>query len=377
MANDVHAPRATNLHKLFIQSMLSRRAAREHVVLELYKRAISACQAYDDTFRPTHRPDLAGLNAFMVEATELLHDLGMEFVRGQEQTGKGKGWIVLRNIDPTEVALQATDYSSNEVDFYRKVIEGVILSYPAYSVSHRQATSIVSELKTQMTRSNAESLLDSLCSRGWLSKSQRGRYTLGVRGAVELEPYLKQEYEGDIHNCRHCKRLLLAGCVCSQAGCSAHFHSYCYDSLVKLPRASCPDCKTRFFDSVPKPIGETAVPRAEDDFSRKLKKRKRGSAVNGKGKGRADEDGDADEDVDTDDDELEDEEGADPMEASAEGSGFVERGAGPSGWQVDSTSRKSVVPETQFDEDNADEEDEDEEEEQQSRPANRRRSGRR
>lgn len=36
--------RATDLHRVFLQSLLSRRVETEHVMVELYKRAVSACQ---------------------------------------------------------------------------------------------------------------------------------------------------------------------------------------------------------------------------------------------------------------------------------------------------------------------------------------------
>ncbi|WVF65998.1 hypothetical protein IAT40_000736 [Kwoniella sp. CBS 6097] len=382
------APRPTDLHRLYIQSLLSRRAMRDEVALELYKRAVGACQAHDDTFRPTHGTTMQGLRAFLLDVSDILHDLGMEVSIGSEQTGRGKQWVVLRNIDPTEVALQATDLTPNEIEFFRKVIEGIIVSYPANSISHGQALSLVSELESQMSKSSAEILLDALCSRGWLSKSKRGRYSLGVRGAVELEPYLKQEYEDYIHICKQCKRLMLAGVVCANHGCSAHFHSYCYASILKLPRAACPDCSTRFKDLEPRDIGEKAVSRAEDEFRGGLRKRKRPSGVTssgngqGRGKGRASQANDYDDDDDEteDDEDLELEEGMVENEngsrtGSGGGSGFVERGAGPSGWRVDGTSkRKSVVPETQYQDDN----DEDEEEEEEAPPpSNRRRSTRR
>ncbi|OCF36316.1 hypothetical protein I316_02191 [Kwoniella heveanensis BCC8398] len=406
------APRPTDLHRLYIQSLLSRRAMRDEVALELYRRAVGACQSHDDSFRPTHGTTMQGLRAFLLDVSDVLHDVGMEVSIGSEQSGRGKQWVVLRNTDPTEVALQATDLTPNEIEYFRKVIEGIIVSYPANSISHGQALSLVSELEGQMTKSSAELLLDALCSRGWLSKSKRGRYSLGVRGATELEPYLKQEYEDYVNNCKQCKRLMLAGVACASRGCTAHFHSYCYASILKLPRPSCPDCSTRFKDLEPRDIGEKAVSRAEDEFRGGLRKRKRQNeaAANGnrngngngngkssrKGKGRAsqanNEDEDEDDDEETEDDgdlELEEAmveaEGEEEEEESAlaGGSGFVERGAGPSGWRVDGTSRRrSVVPETQYqDEDEGEDEEEVEEEEQEEEevlpPSNRRRSTRR
>ncbi|WWC58358.1 uncharacterized protein I303_100898 [Kwoniella dejecticola CBS 10117] len=393
---------ATNLHRLFIQSMLSRRALKEDIALEMYKRAVGACRAVDDTFRPLHETTLRGFRTFLSDVSDLLHDLGMEVITGQEQTGKGKSWVVLRNIDPSEVAMQATDYTPLEIDYYRRVVKEIIESYPANSVSHGQALTVVSELEGHMTKHSGEALLNSFCSRGWLSKSKRGRYTLGVRAAIELEPYLKQQFEEYIQNCKHCKRLMLDGVCCTTDGCESHFHSYCYASLQKLPRPSCPGCKALFAENEPTPIGEKSVPKADDDFiNLRTRKRARPSTqsqvngkVNGKGKNRAAQNGDNgdteddDDDNDEDEDELEDEEGAiiTRRNGSGRGSGFIER-AGPSDWRVDSSSRprrsqtqrRSYVPETQFDDDDDDEDDDDarqEEEEEEEPPKSRRRSRR-
>ncbi|WRT63937.1 uncharacterized protein IL334_000864 [Kwoniella shivajii] len=369
----------TDLHRVFIQSMLSRRAMRDDVTLEMYKRAVGACQENDGNFRPTHPTTLQGMRSFLIDVSDILHDLGMEVATGQEQSGKGKGWVVLRNIDPSEVALYATDYTPLEIDYYRRVVQGIIESYPANSIAHGQALNLVSELESNMARHVAENLLNSLCSRGWLSKSKRGRYTLGVRAALELEPYLKNQFDDYMQNCKQCKRLMLDGVCCSKDGCEAHFHSYCHSSIMKLPRPSCPNCKSRFSEFEPTPVGEKAVSRAEDEF-KSLKKRKRvNGKTNGKGqgKGRASQMNEDDEGTEEEDeDELEEEENA-IAEEEQNGSGFIEK-AGPSGWRVDASSRrKSVVPETQYDEGTAEGEGEDEiEEESEERPANRRRSRR-
>ncbi|WWC86017.1 uncharacterized protein L201_000888 [Kwoniella dendrophila CBS 6074] len=363
MSQARHVP-SSNLHRIFIQSMLSRRAMKEDVALEMYKRAVGACQANDDTFRPTHDVSLRGFRTFLTDVSDILHDLGMEVITGQEQIGKGKSWVVLRNTDPTEVALQATDYTPLEIDYYRRVVKEIIESYPANSISHGQALSIVGELESQMARHVAETLLNSLCSRGWLYKSKRGRYTIGVRAALELEPYLKQQFEDYMQNCKQCKRLMLDGVCCSTRDCEAHFHEYCFAAISKLPRPTCPDCKTRFSENEPTPIGEKSVSKAEDEFrSLGNRKHKRASNVNGKKRSNNEEE-ETDED-DEDDLDLEEEENPSSTQ-NGNRSVFIER-AGPSGWRVDSSStRRDVVPETQYD---------DEESEEPS--SNRPRSGRR
>ena len=119
--------RPTDLHKVFIQTMLSRRVVRDEIGLELYKRAVSAVKCTfrsststfltylineaqilfrkekacsdgsveDENFRPTHPQDSAGFSSFMNEISDLLGEFGMHMVHGREETRAGKWFWAL------------------------------------------------------------------------------------------------------------------------------------------------------------------------------------------------------------------------------------------------------------------------------------------
>ncbi|WVQ78933.1 hypothetical protein IAT38_001025 [Cryptococcus sp. DSM 104549] len=333
MANYDEHVRPTNLHRVFIQSMLSRRIVTVSIALELYKRAIAACREYDEDFAPRYNSDKAGLASFVNDVSGILHSVSMEVVYAHDQKD-GRQFLVLRNQVETDVAKIATDYSPAEVEYYRLVVEAIVMQYPKNSIAHGQALNLVSEVtgQTKMAKSVAEAVLTSLVSRGWLDKSpMRDRYSLGLRAISELETYLKSEFPEIIRNCARCKRAVWKGLICPDDECDAHYHVYCHKILADMPsrKGACVGCKVSLSTLGEfKHLGEDAASRMEDDHRGGLNKRKRGK---GKGKGRAsraNEDEDDDESDDQDQPELEEEE---------------EEGV------FSGTARKLFVPETQFD----------------------------
>lgn len=123
---------STDLHRVFIQSFLSRRFMREEIALELYKRAVSIMTGksivffpppyyagkivglltltifqvaladlpdFDQDYRPVHAMDSQGLVSFIGEIKGQLQDFGMSIERGREDTKKGKLWWVLVRLD--------------------------------------------------------------------------------------------------------------------------------------------------------------------------------------------------------------------------------------------------------------------------------------
>lgn len=139
---------------------------------------------------------------------------------------------------------------------------------------------------------------------------RRGRFTLGMRGVLELESYLKEEFEELVHDCQRCKKLVLSvsyfphGVLREADHCvrashvarmnvrlrthssrrrgqaqhislgSIHFHSYCYEA-IRTARLQCPGCSTSFRDTPPQPIGEKAISRNEDEWRGDKRKRRR------------------------------------------------------------------------------------------------------
>jgi len=91
------------------------------------------------------------------------------------------------NIDASDIALSATDYSPVELSYIKAVvsysmpltrskadhqIDNIITSYPVNSVGSTRALALVSDVKTAFTKSQAELVLSSAVSRGWFLRSK-------------------------------------------------------------------------------------------------------------------------------------------------------------------------------------------------------------
>ncbi|KAL1411922.1 hypothetical protein Q8F55_002908 [Vanrija albida] len=318
-------PVPTDLHRVYIQSLLSRRAMTEDVALEMYKRAVGAVVLNDRDFRPAHRANAEGLKSFLAEVSTLLEDVDMVVKRGRDETPQGRWWIVLCNTAPDAVGTHATDLTTLEVAFFRLVVKAIVQSYPHNSIGSAAAVRLVRELKTAtITNSQAQELLGALTSRGWLAKSKRGRYSIATRGILELDSYLKSEAEIEefIQTCAMCEKIILAGMVCGYDECQAHYHEYCYNQLNRGDRGACRSCQKPFTRYPPSYVGEKGVSRVEDDYvnvGRRKKKRPRQSA-NGNGH-RHDEDEEEEDELESEEEDGLGEESEEPTQTQARGRG--------------------------------------------------------
>lgn len=266
--------RPTDLHRMFIQSILSRRVFTECVGVEIYKRCTLAMKDHDPNFQPTHRPSTGGLLSFIGEINELLMPLGMEVKRGRrEQDETGTLVWSLINKDTSSLSELATDMTTLEISYFRQVIESIVESYPANSIGASRALKIAGELTAAMPRTHAESLLKALVSRGWLDRSARGRYTLSQRSILELSPFLEATYdENSLFRCpwKTCQAIVLQGFRCEYEGCDTHIHSFCRSSLANARTDRCPRCKGDWTvaGTFPSKVGEASVPVIEDKFEK-------------------------------------------------------------------------------------------------------------
>lgn len=146
---------------------------------------------------------------------------------------------------------------------------------------------------------------------------------------------------------------------------AAHFHLYCYDTVVRRsPQSpSCPACRTSFRTQPPTDIGEAAVPRAHDHFRGTTRKRKRASRNGGHAE---DDEGDEEEDGEDEGERSYEEEESRLLDGGDSQSQVAQSSAGPvcrllcwwkekltcqSSWAAAGSARRtqaSVVPETQL-----------------------------
>jgi hypothetical protein len=114
-----------------------------------YYRLLMGIEVHTD-FKVPHPVTDQGLTDFLSDVATLLEEVRMSVVSGREETGAGRTWIALVsykgldiwrradckvNIDASDIALSATDYSPVELSYIKAVVS---LCKP--SVSSRQLT---------------------------------------------------------------------------------------------------------------------------------------------------------------------------------------------------------------------------------------------
>jgi len=114
-------------------------------------------------------------------------------------------------------------------------------------------------------------------AKGWLLKSQRGRYSLSTRTLLELYKYLKETFgEEYILECTICMEIITRGVACHTPNCKTRMHYHCFKRFRRQASA-CPSCKHDWpqdADSKPLvPVGEGAVKDGQDDGRRQVRRK--------------------------------------------------------------------------------------------------------
>lgn len=250
--------------RVFLQSIISRRVVSDKLIRVLFKKSIEAVKAIDENVKIRD-------NSFEQQIHQLnnsLEPLDFKIASILDETTGVKIWAFI-NTKSDELSQIATDFTPVEIAYFRNVVEQIILaSHGSYSVSSMTALREVNNLKQTITKSHAQNLLDTFVVKGWLLKSRRGRYSLSSRTLLELQTYLKANYEDDIHECTICLELLTKGIGCYTRQCGARLHAHCYKRFARESKVQCPSCKADWSDKKQlQMIGEDAIRDGQDSVA--------------------------------------------------------------------------------------------------------------
>ncbi|ESK96836.1 non-structural maintenance of chromosomes element 1-like protein [Moniliophthora roreri MCA 2997] len=198
-----------------------------------------------------------------------LNDFELEFKGIQDETS-GKKLFSLVNRKDDELAQMATDFTPNEIVFFKAIVEQIMLARKeSYSLSSIAALGEVTALKdkVKMTKTQAEGVLATFVAKGWLLKSKRGRYSLSPKTLLELFPYLKATYPDEILECTICHDMITKGVACHRNNCKTRMHFHCFKTF-RRHKGECPTCQIEWpreaTESPLIPVGEDAVRDGED-----------------------------------------------------------------------------------------------------------------
>ncbi|KAI0950549.1 hypothetical protein AcV7_008978 [Taiwanofungus camphoratus] len=195
---------SNDVQRLFLQAVLSRRALSQKLALKIWEKCIDAVKAANDTLDIPFSNDRNSWDNFISKINDSLNPLNLELAQMHDEF-TGKEICVLVNRKGDEIAQLATDYSAVEITYFKAIVEQIMLApNESYTVSSLAALREVNALKANMTKAQAEVVLNSFVVKGWLVKSKRGRYSLSTRTLIELQPYLRTTYPDQIMECTLC-----------------------------------------------------------------------------------------------------------------------------------------------------------------------------
>ena len=173
----------TNLHRMFLQGLLSKR------VIELS----DAKQMYQKCAQLTQEPQEALLD-FLRAINKELDSVDMTIKTGNDPK-TGKKCICLCNVNPDLIAKQATDYTPSELVYFKKLvffvnkIDLIMTVEPRFYLSSTVALNASNKITPLIAKTVAEEALNRFCRDGWLNEVN-GILSLGLRTILELGFFL-------------------------------------------------------------------------------------------------------------------------------------------------------------------------------------------
>ncbi|KAF8163230.1 Nse1 non-SMC component of SMC5-6 complex-domain-containing protein [Crassisporium funariophilum] len=232
---------ASDVDRLFLQAVFSRGLLSTTLAQTLWEKSVNAVKATDTTLNIPHSKSKEAWHEYVAKINRSLDKLEFEFRPLHDETS-GREMYALVNRKGDEIAQMATEYTPAEITFFKAIVEQIMLApREAFSVSSLAALRELNAAKLSMTKSQAEVVLASFVSKGWLMKSKRGRYSLSTRSLLELLPYLKSTFPDEIIECTICMEIMTRGIACYTPNCETRMHNHCF-TTYRRRNTSCPSC---------------------------------------------------------------------------------------------------------------------------------------
>ncbi|KAJ3044907.1 Non-structural maintenance of chromosomes element 1 [Rhizophlyctis rosea] len=222
----------TNIHRTFMQAYLLERFAQEDYVQNLYRRCCEACEV-------AHDPD--DFSAFVGVLNETLDTLDMELRKGQAPD-TGTTYYALVNTNGDEIAQLATTFTPNEVVFLKHLIELMMnADDEAFAIPSTAALRTTTPLNS---KKDAQNFIERLVKNQWLD-DRNGILSLSLRGVLELQTYLKNQYPDTLEDCTICLEIVTTNAErCGTDNCTARLHQHCARKyFANRAERRCPACQ--------------------------------------------------------------------------------------------------------------------------------------
>ncbi|XP_052258000.1 non-structural maintenance of chromosomes element 1 homolog isoform X2 [Dreissena polymorpha] len=223
-------------HHMFIQAFMTRGVMNGTEVFNLLK---LSCEKYGDY-------DEASRTQLLLDYCHTINSnismLGLEIKKGKDETN-GTGYYGLVNTVESNITLLASQYTENELQFFKMLLEEFVKSESG-TIGSIEALGISEKIPKKMSKTDANQLLDRFEREKWIGKSKEGRMYLGIRGVMEMEQYIFEMFEDFAVRCNMCKKLCIQGARCMNGECETRMHFHCAQRVFRgKSEKRCPECR--------------------------------------------------------------------------------------------------------------------------------------
>ncbi|KAK9898668.1 hypothetical protein P389DRAFT_36855 [Cystobasidium minutum MCA 4210] len=250
------------LHQLFLQSCMSRRVFSEKTGQVVYQHCWKLTNGADNDNAPSYSEVVDEVNAN-------IEPFGFQLKRFVDEYS-GKAWTAFANTKSDDLAKIATEYTPQEIAYFRTLIKLIIKSGDRYAISSNDAKSAGRNkaVRPELKLAEAEKLLRTFVAKGWLmatsvkvGSKKVDMYQLSARARMELEHYLAEQYPAQMDKdfeCKACNEMVMKGVACPQEDCIMRMHDHCARSYFSRNRPICPACKSAWEPEEARVIGPEA-----------------------------------------------------------------------------------------------------------------------
>ena len=198
------------------------------------------------------------IDLFMEETNKALEKIQMSVSKIHEEvktSSDGRGpytqyYVLAPTYENEQIAKLQKNFTEPELEWLKIVAEHLVDSEEKMATQ----TDLINlcrnggnnSLKKKLNVTEADTALIKFLDDGYLFRVKTGKksvkYGLGPRFLVEMESWMRQEFEDDVWSCDKCGKIGMIGVDCPKQNCGARFHYYCVDTGNKDPK--CYKCKT-------------------------------------------------------------------------------------------------------------------------------------
>lgn len=218
-------------HRHFLQQFIYCGIMKGKEVRESHKKAVeSVGGVYSE----------GNLVLFVKTVNDSIRTFHLEIKKAVDEVTRAQ-YYVLVNKAETAVTRCSSDFTANQLELFKKLIETIVASDDGF-LSSTDALNLTDQLDgIKMKKTDAAKTLESFLDKKWINEFD-GNYYLSPRSTAELEVYILQQYDTAV-KCHLCQRLCLHGQNCPE--CDVRLHVYCASRCFRAatdavcPNASC------------------------------------------------------------------------------------------------------------------------------------------